>query len=176
MEIANFFKGHFNYLKNLPECQGAIQGSIQLQLLFLVSFHSQISYLLHGNFYAYMWQKCLNLQHASKVAYLNNRISQIESFQQKNKAHKSTNSFPSSQSVKCSHCIICGSIEYKLPTCCKDAKFLHKDGRSWKTPKGESVCYSFNSFSICNRGTICTHTHVCSFCWSSTHEVQACAA
>lgn len=189
LEIAASFEGHFNYLKNLPDAR--IQFEVvfdydrRLRSLFILDSHT----FRMDDFHTHVWQECLNQQHAARVAFLDNRLAQMESFLPRSKP-KDSSGLSSSHSQSSSHnfpnstnnfprrtrCIACGATDHKLPTCRREAKFLRKDGRIWRSPNGDSVCYGFNSLSSCNKGTSCSHVHVCSLCGSTSHGAQACTA
>lgn len=182
LEIVDSFEGHFKYLKNLPDAK--IQFEVvfdydrRLRSLFVLDSHT----FRMDDFHSHVWQECLNQQHATRVAHLDNRLAQMESFlpKQKGKDSANSNSFLQQQNSGYIHrttkCIACGASDHKLIACRRDAKFLRKDGRVWKTPAGASVCFGFNSFSSCSRGTSCTHAHVCSLCGSPAHGAQTCSA
>lgn len=179
LEIADSFEGHFKYLKNLPDAKVQFEVVFdynrRLRSLFVLDSHT----FRMDDFHSHVWQECLNQQHAARVAHLDTRLAQMESFlpRQKDKDVTSNNSFPGSGSThRTTKCIACGASDHKLIACRRDATFLRKDGRVWKTPAGASVCFGFNSFASCSRGTACTHVHVCSLCGSSAHGAQACAA
>lgn len=132
LEIADFFEGHFKYLKNLPDVKMqfdvVFDYNRRLHSLFVLDSHT----FCIDDFHSHVWQECLNQQYAARVTHLDNKLAPFCP-NPRAKTHRTT--FPFHSSTILSPCINSPSAlpvehpTHKLIACCWDAKFLHKDGK-----------------------------------------------
>lgn len=174
--IADSFAAHFRRLKAQlnarMEFNLILDYDQRLRVLFLWESHS----FRMDTFQIDIWQECVATHHASRVQAINTRLAEMELFLTRMKAPSTKFCDLLLVPATRSKCISCGSLEHKLPSCCSALCFLHREGCSWRAHNGNSVCFAFNSFSFCDRGTKCLHAHVCSLCRASAHGAKACSA
>lgn len=174
--IADCFAAHFKHLKSRPnarmEFNLILDYDQRLRALFLRESHS----FRMDTFHVDIWQECVASHHASRVKTLDNRLTEMERLLAHSKGPSLRFQESSSNTTIRSKCLSCGSLDHKLPNCRSTPRFLRREGRSWRAPNGNSICFAFNGLSSCDRGSKCLHAHVCSLCGATAHGAQTCAA
>ncbi|KAG6872070.1 hypothetical protein C0992_009907 [Termitomyces sp. T32_za158] len=178
--IADSFARHFKFLKNMNNARAlfpvVLHYDRRLRGLFIRESHT----FRMDTFQSDIWHECLSDLHTSRVDTLNSKLADLESFLTRARSSAPSKRNDSSAGTSSQHqrtrCLSCGGTDHRIASCRATPKFLRRDGRLWKTPEGSSICFAFNSFSLCPRRTDCKYAHICSLCGASAHGAQSCTA